>query len=73
MKNRFINANLIAATVLAGVALAVPTVATADGHASPQDRRTAEANGWIYDDFDAGVKQAKATGKPIMVVLRCPP
>lgn len=45
----------------------------ADGRASPYDRTTAVANGWIYDDFDAGVAKAKETGKPMMVVIRCPP
>jgi hypothetical protein len=37
------------------------------------DRRVAEQHGWIYDDFDAGLAQAKETGKPLFVVLRCPP
>ncbi|MDP6445414.1 MAG: hypothetical protein QGG36_27185 [Pirellulaceae bacterium] len=46
--------------------------ATADGP-SPADRRLAAANGWIYDDFAKGLATAKQTGKPLMVVLRCPP
>jgi len=37
------------------------------------DRRQAQQNGWIYDDFDSGVAKAKEGGKPMMVVLRCPP
>ena len=28
---------------------------------------------WIYDDVDAGFAEAKKTGKPLMVVLRCVP
>ena len=28
---------------------------------------------WIYNDVDEGFRQAKATGKPLMVVLRCVP
>lgn len=40
---------------------------------SAADRRLAQNNGWIYDDFEAGLKKAKSTGKPMMVVLRCPP
>ena len=28
---------------------------------------------WIYDDFEKGLQHAKATGKPLMVVLRCIP
>jgi serine protease Do len=31
------------------------------------------ADHWIYDDFPAAVAQAKATGKPLLVVLRCVP
>ncbi len=26
---------------------------------------------WVYDDLEAGIAQAKASGKPLMVVLRC--
>src|SRR5882672_10326765 len=28
---------------------------------------------WIYDDLNAGVAEAKKSGKPLMVVLRCVP
>ncbi|HLY12207.1 MAG TPA: Trx7/PDZ domain-containing (seleno)protein [Planctomycetota bacterium] len=28
---------------------------------------------WVYDDIDAGLAEAKKTGKPMMVVLRCVP
>lgn len=28
---------------------------------------------WIYDDFPRAVEQAKATGKPILALLRCVP
>lgn len=28
---------------------------------------------WIYDDLEAGLKKAKADGKPLMAVLRCIP
>lgn len=37
------------------------------------DREQARQYGWIYDDFDVGVEKAKETGKPMLVVLRCPP
>ena len=26
---------------------------------------------WVYDDLDAGFGRAKASGKPMLVVLRC--
>ncbi|MDX1944778.1 MAG: Trx7/PDZ domain-containing (seleno)protein [Pirellulaceae bacterium] len=31
------------------------------------------ADHWIYDDLPAAIAQAKATGKPLLVVLRCVP
>jgi serine protease Do len=31
------------------------------------------AGTWIYDDVDAGFTEARKTGKPLMVVLRCVP
>jgi serine protease Do len=38
------------------------------------DKAKVEAEGfWIYNDLDKGFEQAKATGKPLVVVLRCIP
>src|SRR5262245_13282749 len=38
------------------------------------DRQKVEAQGyWIYNDFPKGIAEAKATGKPLVVVLRCIP
>lgn len=34
---------------------------------------TAPRGDWVYDDLDAGFAEAKATGKPLLVVLRCVP
>src|SRR5258708_36904750 len=28
---------------------------------------------WIYDDLDSGLAEAKKSGKPMLVVLRCVP
>ena len=28
---------------------------------------------WVYDDLDAGVAEAKKSGKPLLVVFRCVP
>lgn len=39
----------------------------------PADKLFAVSRGWIYDDFDGAVKLAKNSGKPVMVVIRCPP
>ncbi len=38
-----------------------------------EDRKVAVENGWIYDDLKAGYARAKETGKPMFVVVRCPP
>ncbi|MCA9108287.1 MAG: thioredoxin family protein, partial [Planctomycetales bacterium] len=38
------------------------------------DRKKVEAEGfWIYNDFERGLAEAKKTGKPLLVVLRCIP
>lgn len=38
------------------------------------DKRTVEAGGfWIYNDLAKGIAEAKVSGKPIVVVLRCIP
>lgn len=38
------------------------------------DRARAQADGfWIYNDLRAGIAQAKETGKPLLVILRCIP
>ena len=45
----------------------------ADGHDQPDDRRLAEEHGWVYNDLSKGFAEAKRTGKPLFVVIRCPP
>ena len=38
------------------------------------DRTNVQATGlWIYNDLAKGFDEAKATGKPLLVVLRCVP
>ena len=38
------------------------------------DRKKVEADGfWIYNDLAKGIEEAKKTGKPLLVVLRCVP
>ena len=44
-----------------------------DGPDQPQDRRQAEENNWVYDNLPKGFAEAKRTGKPLFVVIRCPP
>ena len=39
-----------------------------------KDRTTMEVDArWIYNDFERGFAEAKRTGKPLLVVLRCVP
>jgi len=39
-----------------------------------QDRATMEKDGrWLYNNFQRGFAEARRTGKPLMVVLRCVP
>jgi hypothetical protein len=38
------------------------------------DRKKVEADGfWIYNDLPKGIAEAKKTGKPLIVILRCVP
>lgn len=69
MKHRILAPSSVLAALLCLPLLCLSLLA-----APPEwDRRTAEQNGWIYDDFKAGLAEAEATGKPLFVVLRCPP
>jgi hypothetical protein len=67
-------------TVLLSLALAV-AVALPAGAQQPTreqqvraDRAKVEAEGfWIYNDLPRGIAEAKKTGKPLLVILRCVP
>lgn len=55
-------------------------VAAAAAHAEDRrekvlkDKPNVEAAGeWIYNDLPAGIAEAKKSGKPLLVVLRCVP
>ena len=58
------------------------TVAALAVVAPPQDRDAkvrgdrdtfADSDAWIYNDLDAGLREAGADGRPLMVVVRCIP
>src|SRR5690606_13871328 len=58
--------------------LVIPCVALAPQKTREQkvreDRATVEADGfWLYNDLPAAFAQARSSGKPILVVLRCIP
>jgi serine protease Do len=61
------------------LALAVPAFAAAqavkDREGAVRQDRDALANDarWIYNDFERGFAEARRSGKPLMVVLRCVP
>jgi hypothetical protein len=46
-----------------------PSIETIDKNFSD----AADTDGWIYNDLDKGFAEAKAAGKPLMVVYRCIP
>jgi hypothetical protein len=56
--------------------LALAGIVLSDGCAQAQHGRRSEVaaarNGWIFS-LSEGKQQARKTGKPIMVVLRCVP
>ncbi len=57
---------------IAGAALAQPKVSREDR--LKLDRKKVEAEGfWIYNDLSKGFAEAKKSGKPMLVVLRCVP
>jgi len=64
---------LALAFVTVGLFCQAETVKDREG-AVRQDRATMENDArWIYNDFQRGFAEAKRTGKPLMVVLRCVP
>lgn len=71
MKPRFLPVAI--ALLLASPALLAEAVKDREG-AVRKDREERENDPrWIYNDLDRGFAEAKATGKPLMVVLRCVP
>jgi hypothetical protein len=63
--------NLIISAVLAGMMLSCQLGAQDTLRETLKDVEI--ASHWIYDDLPAAIAQAKTTGKPLLVVLRCVP
>lgn len=61
--------------IVAAAAASLPAEAVKDREGAVRnDRARMEAQDrWIYDDIDRGFAEAKRTGKPLLVVLRCVP
>ncbi len=56
------------------LAVAAPAGAQSREEKVRADRRKVEADGfWIYNNLARGVAEAKKTGKPLLVLLRCVP
>ncbi len=68
-------ARLLLALALAGTGLSARAAAVKDREGAVRhDRAVMEADTrWIYNDFDRGFAEAKKTGKPLLVVIRCVP
>ena len=73
MRRRTVGAAVAAAVVLAAGSLAV--AGGSDREAKVRgDKAKVEAEGyWIYHDLARGFSEAKASGKPLVVALRCIP
>lgn len=64
---------LILTGLIAHVSLFADTVKDREG-AVRKDRETMQDNArWLYNDVQKGFEEAKKTGKPLLVVLRCVP
>src|SRR5262245_1410600 len=58
----------------AWAALAAPAAAQTREQKVQADRQKVEADGfWIYNDLPKGIAEAKQSGKPLIVILRCVP
>ncbi len=67
--NRAITLSLLSLFVLA-----LPVEAQTRDEMVREDKRKVTEDGfWIYNDLDEAFRQARETGKPILVVLRCIP
>ena len=65
--------SLSLATGLISTAIYSATVKDREG-AIRNDKAKMESNArWIYSDINKGFEEAKKSGKPLMVVLRCVP
>lgn len=64
----------IARHTMVGI-LVVQVVMIFSGRALAQsgDRAISESHGWIHGDLDRGLAEGARSGKPLMIVLRCPP
>ncbi len=57
--------------VLAAAAFAAPAIAQDRDTLVQRDKTAIESDGrWIYNDVDAGFREAKASGKPLLLVFR---
>ena len=61
------------ATLICLLSFAVTAAESRDAKVR-NDRANVQATGlWIYNDLAKGFEEAKTTGKPLLVVLRCVP
>jgi serine protease Do len=62
-------------TLIMAAALPVRAAAVKDREGAVRQDRAAMENDarWIYNDYERGFAEAKKTGKPLLVVLRCVP
>ena len=58
---------------LSGLALPIQAQQGLEGRELREALEDNAADFWIYDDIEAGFKQARKTGKPLLVSFRCVP
>lgn len=69
MRHRTLFAGLLGAALAAGLLVLLVSVRSLP--TSAQDKGASPLAGdWIYDDLDAAIAQAEATGKPLLVGFR---
>jgi hypothetical protein len=61
--------------ILASVLVLAAAVAAQDRDTKVRNDRAefAARDDWVYNDLDAGLAEARKTGKPVLVVIRCIP
>src|SRR3954470_9416061 len=71
MKVRVIRNSLLCGLAL--VCTSAETVKDREGSVRADRTKMENDSHWIYNDWRKGFEEAKRTGKPLMVVLRCVP
>src|SRR5262249_40448400 len=64
---------LLTAMLFSSASLVAETVKDREGAVRDDKAAMEKDTRWIYNDYERGFAEAKRTGKPLLVVLRCVP